>query len=183
MRKLETFCYSTRWKYKIPNEWETSLHHLDIVTDDCFGSKIFPNVKSVSICSTTPANLVSLETIFPAATQFFLIYHEPSERWTNVSQIMHDIQMHRKNVKITCFKDATRFERMLEDLWGSRWSSLDRNEFFEKGINKPNDVVSLKKDINGLLQWSTFDCSSSELTDLYYHHFNLDEFFANVSNA
>jgi len=161
------------------------LQHLRIVTNDSFGSQIFPNVKSVCICSDTPANLVSLETIFPAATQFYLWYDGPSEDWTTVSQIMHDIQMHRTNVKITCSKEPTYFEHMSQLYFGLslRWSSLDRNEFYKKGINKPNDVVSLKKNKNGLLQWSTFNMLSSEYTDLEYHHLNLDEFFANVSNA
>ena len=137
--KLETFCYDFKCESEILKKWKTSLHHLQIVTNDSFGSQIFPNVKSVSICSTTPANLVSLETIFPAATQFYLCYRGPSERWTNVSQIMHDIQLHHTNVKIACYR------RESKDFWVSRWSSRDRNKFRKKGITKPKAFVSLKK--------------------------------------
>jgi len=178
--KLKTFCYNALCQCEISKEWKTSLRHLNIKKNDSFGSQIFPYVKSISISSSNSDNFVSLETIFPSATQIYLIYDGPSNNWTNVPEIINEIQMHCSNIKIACLKTQC---SLIEFFFGSVWTAKDRENFCDKGISKPKAAVLLKKDINGLMQWSTFDTWSSEFTQLSWHHLNLDEFFYNVSNV
>ena len=175
--KLETFCYDAACPSGLLNGWKSSLKLLEIVTSDSFGSQIFPNVKSICIKSSSTANLVGLEAIFPAAARFYLDYTGPSDNWTNVHQIIHNIQVHRAEIEIACKKVIA---YLWERLFGSVWSSGDQNEFRGKGVGDLKEVILLKKSMHGLL-WSSFDMFSSEFTDLIWHHYNMDEFF--VINA